>query len=108
MQPSERGPASGEHNVRVSTAAPFPLIDRHTHLEGSLDPAWVRSESERRGLALPGPLEALWSGAAVPFQGFIEAFLFGAALLDSQAAVRKAVQAAARRTRRAGGVGFDL
>jgi adenosine deaminase len=85
-----------------------PLIDRHTHLEGALAPAWVRSEAERRGLALPGPLEALWSGATVPFQGFIEAFLFGAALLDSQAAVREAVRAVARRTRHAGGVGFDL
>lgn len=85
-----------------------PLIDRHTHLEGALDPAWVRSESERRSLALPGSLEVLWSGAAVPFQGFIEAFLFGAALLDSQASVREAVRAVARRTRRVGGVGFDL
>ena len=43
------------------------LIDRHCHLEGSLDPAWVRSESARRGLALPGSLEALWRGEAVAF-----------------------------------------
>lgn len=85
-----------------------PLVDRHTHLEGSLDPTWVRSEAERRGLVLPGPLEALWSGAAVPFEGFIEAFLFGAALLDSREAVREAVRAVARRTEQAGGAGFDL
>lgn len=85
-----------------------PLVDRHTHLEGSLDPTWVRSESERRGLVLPEPLEALWSGAAVPFEGFIEAFLFGAALLDSREAVREAVRAVARRTEQAGGAGFDL
>ncbi|HJV48185.1 MAG TPA: hypothetical protein VJ549_02815, partial [Geothrix sp.] len=84
------------------------LIDRHTHLEGSLDPAWVRSESTRRGLALPASLESLWSGAAVPFSGFIEAFLFGAALLDSRTAVREAALSVARRTQRAGGAGFDL
>ena len=85
-----------------------PLIDRHTHLEGSLDPAWVRREVDRRGLNLPASLEALWSGSAVPFEGFIEAFLFGAALLDSREAVRDAVLAVARRTQQAGGSGFDL
>ena len=75
-----------------------PLVDRHTHLEGALDPAWVRGESERRGLAVPGPLETLWSGGAVAFEGFIEAFLFGAALLDSRETVREAVRAVTRRT----------
>jgi adenosine deaminase len=85
-----------------------PLIDRHTHLEGSLDPAWVRREAGRRGLALPANLDALWSGEAVPFEGFIEAFLFGAALLDGRAAVREATLAVARRTQQAGGTGFDL
>jgi len=84
------------------------LIDRHCHLEGSLDPAWVRSESERRGLALPAPLEALWRGEAVAFEAFIEAFLFGSKLLDSEGAIRAAVGAAARRTKAAGGAGFDL
>ncbi|WP_257306381.1 adenosine deaminase family protein [Geothrix campi] len=92
----------------MSTAAPFPLIDRHTHLEGSLDPAWVRNEAARRGLTLPRPLETLWAGAAVPFEGFIEAFLFGAALLDSREAVHEAVRAVTRRTQRTGGAGFDL
>lgn len=85
-----------------------PLIDRHTHLEGSLDPDWVHRESDRRGLVLPTNLEAIWSGEAVPFEGFIEAFLFGAALLDSREAVREATLAVARRTRQAGGAGFDL
>ncbi len=85
-----------------------PLIDRHTHLEGSLDPAWVRGESNRRGLGLPASLEALWSGQAVPFDGFIEAFLFGASLLDSREAVREGVLSVARRTQAAGGLGFDL
>ncbi|MDP1832344.1 MAG: hypothetical protein Q8K67_09820 [Geothrix sp.] len=85
-----------------------PLIDRHTHLEGSLDSAWVRQDAARRGLDVPASLELLWSGAAVPFDGFIEAFLFGAALLDSREAVREATLAVARRTRAAGGAGFDL
>ncbi len=85
-----------------------PLIDRHTHLEGGLDPVWVRREAERRGLGLPASLEALWSGQAQPFEGFIEAFLFGAALLDSREAVREAVLAVARRTKASGGSGFDL
>jgi adenosine deaminase len=84
------------------------LIDRHCHLEGSLDPAWVRSESARRALALPAPLEALWRGEAVAFEAFIEAFLFGSRLLDSEAAIREAVGAAARRTKAAGRAGFDL
>ncbi len=74
-----------------------PGIDRHTHLEGSLDPAWVRAEAGRRGLALPPSLLALWAGEATPFKGFIEAYLFGAELLDSAAAVRSAVAAAVDR-----------
>ncbi|MCE1205366.1 MAG: hypothetical protein LWW79_12265 [Holophagaceae bacterium] len=85
-----------------------PLIDRHTHLEGGLDPAWVRRESARRNLALPSSLEDLWSGRSLPFQGFIEAFLFGAALLDSREAIRDAVLAVAHRTQAANGSGFDL
>jgi len=91
----------------ISPPAP-PLIDRHTHLEGSLDPEFVRRESGRRGFALPASLETLWSGAAVPFEGFIEAFLFCAAFLDSREAVREATLAVARRTQKAGGRGFDL
>lgn len=98
----------GEHNVPVSRPADPPRIDRHTHLEGALDPAWVRHEAERRGLPLPEPLEALWGGGAVPFEGFIAAFLFGAALLDSREAVRQAALAVARRTLAAGATGVDL
>ena len=97
-----------EHNVRVKHPAAAPLIDRHTHLEGSLDPAWVRREAAHRSLGLPFGLEALWSGAAVPFPQFIEAFLFGATLLDTHEAVREATLSVARRTQAAGGVGFDL
>jgi len=61
-----------------------------------------------RDLPLPDSLEALWSGTAVPFQGFIEAFLFGATLLNSREAIREAVLAVARRTQKAEAVGFDL
>ena len=82
--------------------------DRHCHLEGALDPSWVRAEAGRRGLALPASLAALWGGEAAPFEAFIEAFLFGAKLLDSEAAVFEAVMAAARRTRASGGAGLDL
>jgi adenosine deaminase len=92
----------------VTPAPDLPLVDRHTHLEGALDPAWVRGEAERRGLALPASLVALWNGAALPFQGFIEAFLFGASLLDSCETVRQAALAVARRTLAAGATGVDL
>ncbi len=68
----------------------------------------MRAEALRRGLGLPVCLESLWSGKAVPFEQFIEAFLFGAALLDSRSAVREAVLAAARRTQASGGKGLDL
>lgn len=82
-------------------------IDRHVHLEGSLDPAWVRTEASRRGLGIPASLEAFWRREAQPFDAFIEAFLFGAGLLDSAAAVAAAVDAASRRLG-SGPVGLDL
>lgn len=84
-------PASGPHPPA------HPGIDRHAHLEGSLDPPWVRRTAARRGLPVPASLEAFWRGKAQPFEAFIEAFLFGAGLLDSRAAVRAAVEAAVLR-----------
>ena len=92
----------------MTATAPIPLIDRHTHLEGALDPAWVRQEAARRGLKVPHSLDQLWCHDAVPFKAFIEAFLFGASLLDSRGAIREAVRAVVRRTRGSGGSGFDL
>ena len=77
----------------MSHPASPPLIDRHTHLEGAQDPVWVRAEALRRGLTVPPSLIGLWEGTAAPFEGFIEAFLFGAALLDSRSAVREAALA---------------
>jgi adenosine deaminase len=85
-----------------------PLIDRHVHLEGGLDPDWVRAEAALRSVPVPLSLESLWRGQAQPFEAFIEAFLFGAQLLGSEAAVTAAVTAIADRTARAGGSGFDL
>ena len=73
-----------------------------------MDPAYVRGEAARRGRDLPVSLLRLWSGAVVPFEGFIEAFLFGAVLLDSKEAVAEGVRAVSRRTLAAGGQGFDL
>jgi adenosine deaminase len=84
-----------------------PGLDRHVHLEGSLDPAWVRAEAARRDLAVPASLEAFWRGEARPFDAFIEAYLFGAGLLDSKEAVRAAVVAAVDRLGPAP-TGFDL
>jgi adenosine deaminase len=85
----------------VSAAAPpsaaCPGIDRHAHLEGSLDPAWVRAEAARRGLAPPASLEDLWRGEPRPFEAFIEAFLFASGLLDSRETVAAAVAAALAR-----------
>ena len=89
-------------------APALPLVDRHTHLEGALDPAWVQDEAARRGLAVPGELGALWRGEPRSFEDFIGAFLFGAALLDSREAVRQAALAVARRTLAAGATGVDL
>jgi adenosine deaminase len=86
----------------------LPLIDRHTHLEGALDPAWVRATAQARDLALPSNLESLWRGEPQPFEGFIEAFLFSAKLLNSRGAIRAAVEAVAARTKAVGGAGFDL
>ncbi|MDR2697556.1 MAG: hypothetical protein LBB40_03670 [Holophagales bacterium] len=65
-------------------------IDRHVHLEGSLDPDWVRSHAAS---SVPDSLEALWRGEAVPFTSFIESFFFITDLLTSADAVRSAVNA---------------
>ena len=85
-------------------------VDRHTHLEGSLDPAWVRRMALAAGQVPPPTLEALWRHEPVPFEGFIEAFLYGCGLLRSAEAVREAVRAAVRRLPPASGLprGIDL
>jgi adenosine deaminase len=77
---------------------PPPRIDRHAHLEGSLDQAWVR----RRAGGAPDCLEALWRGEAQPFDAFIDAFFFAARLITDAEAVRAAVGAAVARLGAAG------
>jgi adenosine deaminase len=66
-------------------------IDRHVHMEGSLNPEWVRGRVV--AASIPEPLEALWRGEALPFESFIDSFLFVADLLNSAEAVRHAVNA---------------
>lgn len=78
-----------------STGNPGPPgIDRHTHLEGSLDPVWVRARAASRGLGIPGTAEALWLGEAQAFEGFIEAFLFASGFLIDEQSVEAALLAA--------------
>lgn len=74
-----------------------PSVDRHTHLEGSLDPAWVRIEAHRQGKSLAPTLEALWRGETVPFEGFIPAFFCSCGFLRSAEAAREILRAALRR-----------
>lgn len=85
-----------------------PWIDRHVHLEGGLDPAWVRKEAQRLGRPIPTSLENLWLGSVTPFESFIEGFLFIASLFTSKTVVTEAVQSITQRTLANGGSGFDL
>lgn len=80
-----------------TTFTDSPCIDRHVHLEGGLDPAWVRSQAEAASRRIPASLEALWRGETLPFTGFIEAFLFSSGFLRDREAVRSALGAIVRR-----------
>jgi adenosine deaminase len=77
----------------MTDAAQPPRVDRHAHLEGSLDQGWVRA----RAGGAPDCLEALWRGEAQPFEAFIEAFFFAARLVTDAEAARSAVGAAVAR-----------
>jgi len=86
-----------------------PPVDRHTHLEGSLDPEWVRREAARLGIVIPDLTEAFWRGEArapraggpLPsgqiFQAFISTFVFASGFLTSREAVQGALGAAVAR-----------
>jgi adenosine deaminase len=76
---------------------PCVRVDRHTHLEGSLDPAWVRRRAGEEGSTPPRALESLWRNEPVPFEGFIRAFFFSCGFLRSAEAVASAIQAAVER-----------
>jgi adenosine deaminase len=87
---------------------PCPGIDRHTHLEGSLDPAWVRRRALEEGLTPPRALEALWRHEAVPFEGFIRAFFFSSGFLRDAGAVASAIRTAVGRLPPGQSRGIDL
>lgn len=72
-------------------------MDRHTHLEGSLDPAWVRREATRRNQTVPDLTEAFWRGEAHSFEAFIASFVFACGFLTSSEAVTAALGAAVNR-----------
>ncbi len=74
-----------------------PCVDRHTHLEGSLDAAWVRAQAALEGRTPPETLEALWRGETIPFEGFIPAFFFSCGFLRNAEAAREILRAAVRR-----------
>lgn len=74
-----------------------PGIDRHTHLEGSLDPAWVREHARVHGLSVPAELEALWRKDVLPFESFIPAFFFSCGFLKGAEAVKETLLACVRR-----------
>jgi len=76
---------------------PPPCVDRHTHLEGSLDSAWVRAQAALEGRTPPESLEALWAGETIPFEGFIPAFFFSCGFLRNAEAAREILRAAVRR-----------
>lgn len=67
----------------------LPRVDRHVHLEGSLNPAWVRQQAVDAGATVPDVLERLWRKEQVPFEGFIEAFFFGCSFLKNANAIRE-------------------
>ncbi len=83
-------------------------IDRHVHLEGGLDPNWVRTQAHQQHKVLPASLEGLWRGDDRSFEDFIEAFLFIASLIQNREAIREAVRSITARTLASGGQGFDL
>lgn len=75
-----------------------PRVDRHTHLEGSLDPAYVRRRAAETGQPVPAALEAYWRRDILDFDPhFLHAFFFACHFLDSADAARDAVRAAVAR-----------
>jgi len=74
-----------------------PSVDRHAHLEGSLDSGWVRNQAALEGRVIPETLEALWQKETIPFEGFIPAFFFSCGFLRSAEAAREILRAAVRR-----------
>lgn len=80
----------------MSIALP-PRIDRHAHLEGSLDPVWVRSQAAKAGKQVPAQLEALWRREVISFEGFIEAFFFACGFIRGAEVVKETIRACVSR-----------
>lgn len=74
-----------------------PRIDRHAHLEGSLDPRWVREQAAKAGKQVPDPLEALWRREIIGFEGFIEAFFFSCGFIRGAEVVQETIRACVSR-----------
>jgi adenosine deaminase len=74
-----------------------PRIDRHAHLEGSLDPAWVCSQAAKAGKQVPAALEALWRREVIDFDGFIEAFFFACGFIRSTEVAKETIRACVSR-----------
>lgn len=82
----------------MTSPHPSPTLDRHVHLEGALDPAYVRARAAAAGQTVPDSLEAYWRQDPLDFDPhFIEAFFFGCHFLDSAEAARSSVEACVRR-----------
>jgi adenosine deaminase len=87
--------------VSMTTLLP-PRIDRHAHLEGSLDPAWVRDQAHRAGKRVPPALETLWRRELITFEGFIEAFFFACGFIRGSEVAKETVRACVSRLAPAG------
>lgn len=81
----------------MATALAPPRVDRHAHLEGSLDPAWVRGQAALLGRTVPATLEALWRREIIGFEGFIEAFFFACGFIRGSDVVHETIRACVSR-----------
>lgn len=79
-----------------------PRVDRHAHLEGSLDAGWIRAQTQEMGKPIPESLEALWRRDLVDFEAFIQAFFFACGFLRGRDVVRETVRACVSRLAPAG------
>lgn len=72
-------------------------VDRHTHLEGSIDPAWIKQQACKLGLEVPQELKKLWLKEKLDFDCFITAFNFSCKLLRNANDIKQIIIAATKR-----------
>ena len=82
------------------------LVDRHVHLEGGLDPNWVKAN--KKDLIIPKSLENLWNKKSCPFNEFIEAYFFCVSFLKSKESIFEAIKAITQRCILSNVKAFDL